>query len=148
MKISRKVHKWFILSTNQIISKLFYTSEPLRAYYGTKLPFVIFFDRPKKNLGAFQTYRTKSQPVKKKNLSVKLIIPNFLLICSDHHQICKVCSLVHNVELFFEILFFINFILVFVFLGLSHFMRWSTHHVQIEFLLVLCGKWPILRLFY
>ena len=29
----------------------FYTSEPLRSYYGTALPSAIFFDRPKKNFG-------------------------------------------------------------------------------------------------
>ena len=39
-------------------------SEPLRAYYGTPLPSVIFFDRPTKILVAFQTYTTKNQPVK------------------------------------------------------------------------------------
>ena len=68
----------------------YYTSKPLRAYYGKPLPYVIFFDQPKK-LGAFQTYRTKNQPVKKSLyvclsvclyvcLSVKFIIPNFLCL--------------------------------------------------------------------
>ena len=71
----------------------------------------------------------------------------FALICSDRHQIRQVCSLVHNLEfffIFFGILIFINFIGVFVFLGLSQFLRRITDHVQIECLWVIWGKWPIL----
>ena len=45
--------------------------------------------------------------------------------------------------LFLSILFYF-----FVFLGLSQFLRWNTDHVQIEFLWVLWGNWPIVRLFY
>ena len=70
-----------------IILNFFYTSEPLRAYYGTPLPSVTFFYRPKQILGAFQTYRTRNQRVKKVVcmsvsvcMSVKFIITNFLCL--------------------------------------------------------------------
>ena len=39
------------LSVKEFYVHIFYMSEPLRAYYGTLLPSVIFFDRPKKFFG-------------------------------------------------------------------------------------------------
>ena len=100
-----------------------------------------------KKLNVFQTYRRINQW--RKSLYVSgWSSPIFsLLICSNPYQIWQVCSLVHNLEdffYFFEILTFINF---FVFLGLGQFLRWNTDHVQIEFLWVSWGKWPILKLF-
>ena len=69
-----------------------------------------------------------------------------VLICSDHHQIWQVCSLIHDLEVFFfEILIFIDFIGFFVCLGLGQFLRWNPDHVQIVFLWVLYGKWLVLR---
>ena len=126
----------------------FYTSEPLKAYYGTPLPSVIFFDRHKKKIWVL--FRPTGQRINqwRKSVSVcryvclsRLIIPIFVLVnLLDHHQIWQICSLVHNLEaIFFEILIFIDFI-GFVFLELSQFLRWNTDHVQIKFLWVLWGK--------
>ena len=119
--------------------------------------------------GAFQTYRTKNQPVKKKYvcLSVCLSVCQYVClyvclsgssspvfsvsICSDHHQIWQVCSLIHNLELIillFRKFHFYRFYWTFVFMRLSRFLWLNADHVQIKFLLVLWGKWPILRLIY
>ena len=80
-----RIKNYFSLQNLEVLQKIyiFHTSEPLSLYYGTPLPSVIFFDRPKKNFGCVYDLQDQESTSKKSLyvcLSVQFIIPNFLCL--------------------------------------------------------------------